>query len=112
MKTTVSIYDFRDQFHQCGRGDQFSYDGLRVLFEFLEEYEDSTGSEIELDVPELCCEYSEDTPKEIAENYGYTFDEDENEDEDTRHNAIIQFLNDRTTVCGVTKDGFIVYQAF
>ena len=112
MKTTISIYDFRDAFHQCGRGDQFSYDGLRVLFEALEQYEDDTGSEVELDVIGLCCEYSEDTPEEIAENYGYTFDEDENEDDETRQNAIIQFLNDRTWVCGVTDTGSIVYQQF
>ena len=112
MKTTISIYDFRDAFHQCGRGDQFSYDGLRVLFEALEQYEDDTGSEVELDVIGLCCEYSEDTPEEIAENYGYTFDEDENEDDETRQNAIIQFLNDRTFVCGVTDTGSIVYQQF
>jgi hypothetical protein len=43
MKTTISIYDFRDAFHQCGRGEQFSYDGLRVLFEALEEYEDDAA---------------------------------------------------------------------
>jgi hypothetical protein len=112
MKTTISLYDFRDAFHQAGRSNQFSHDGLRVLFEYLEEYEDSTGSEVELDVIGLCCEFSEETPEEIAENYGYAFDEDENEDEDTRRNAILQFLNDRTTVCGYTKDGSIVYQAF
>ena len=112
MKTTVYLHDLRTQFHEMGRGDQFSYDGLRVLFEALEQYEDDTGLEVELDVIGLCCEYSEDTPEEIAENYGYTFDEDENEDDETRQNAIIQFLNDRTWVCGVTKDGSIVYQSF
>jgi hypothetical protein len=107
MKTTVSIYDFRDQFHQCGRGDQFSYDGLRVLFEFLEEYEDSTDSEIELDVPELCCEYSEGTPEDIADAYGYDLEDDGNQ-----LNNVLDWLHDQTIVCGVTKDGFIVYQAF
>jgi hypothetical protein len=50
MKTTVYLHDLRTQFHQMGRGDQFSYDGLRVLFEALEQYEDDTGSEVELDV--------------------------------------------------------------
>ncbi len=43
MKTTVSIYDFRQAFHDMGRGEQFSYDGLRVLFEALEEWEDGGG---------------------------------------------------------------------
>jgi hypothetical protein len=35
MKTTVYLHDLHTQFHQMGRGDQFSYDGLRVLFEAL-----------------------------------------------------------------------------
>ena len=70
MKTTVSLYDFRDAFRQYDRANSFSYDGYRVLFEFLEEYEDSTGSEVELDVIGLCCEYSEGTPDEIARGFG------------------------------------------
>ena len=110
MKTTVSIYDFRDAFHQCGRGNQFSYDGLRVLFEFLAEYEDDTGSEVELDVIGLCCDFSEDTPEEIARDYGYTFEVDMDDDE--RRDELIQYLSDRTMVCGVTRDGSIVYQSF
>jgi hypothetical protein len=107
MKTTISIYDFRDAFHQCGRGDQFSYDGLRVLFEALEQYEDDTGSEVELDVIALCCEYSEDTPEEIAQNYGIDLEDDGNE-----LNNVLDYLHDHTMVCGVTKDGSIVYQSF
>jgi hypothetical protein len=46
MKTTVSIYMTCDAIPSMGRGEQFSYDGLRVLFEALEEYEDDTGSEV------------------------------------------------------------------
>jgi len=107
MKTTVSIYDFRDAFRQYGRADNFSYDGLRVLFKFLEEYEDSTGSEVELDVIALCCEYSEETPEEIAQNYGVDLEDDGNE-----LNNVLDYLHDHTMVCGVTKDGSIVYQSF
>jgi len=107
MKTTVYLHDLRTQFHQMGRGDQFSYDGLRVLFEFLEEYEDSTGSEVELDVIALCCEYSEETPEDVAKNYGIKLEDDGNE-----LNNVLDWLHDQTIVCGVTKDGSIVYQAF
>jgi hypothetical protein len=107
MKTTISIYDFRDAFHQCGRGNNFSYDGFRVLFEALEQYEDDTGSEVELDVIGLCCEYSEDTPEEIAQNYGIDLEDDGNQ-----LNNVLDYLHDHTMVCGVTKDGSIVYQQF
>ena len=109
MKTTVSIYDFRDAFHRMERGTSFSYDGFRVLFEFLEEYEESCGVEVELDVIALCCEFNESTPDEIAEDYGYEL---EGDDDDEKRENLIDWLNDRTMVCGVTDDGSIVYQAF
>jgi hypothetical protein len=107
MKTTISVYDFRQAFHDMGRGEQFSYDGLRVLFECLEEYEDSTGSEVELDVVALCCEYSEEMPEDVAKNYGIELEDDGNE-----LNNVLDWLHDQTIVCGVTKDGSIVYQQF
>ena len=55
MKTTVSRYDFERAFVDAGRKDQFSYEGLSVLFDYLEDYEDSTGEELELDVIAFCC---------------------------------------------------------
>lgn len=110
MKTTISLYDFRDAFRRADRTNNFSYEGLAVLFDYLEEYEDATGDSIELDVIALCCDYSEGTPEEIARDYGYAFDEEEDEDE--RRDNLIEWLNDQTMVCGVTEAGSIVYQSF
>jgi hypothetical protein len=39
MKQTVYFADFTAAFHRMDRGTQFTYDGLRVLFDWLEEYE-------------------------------------------------------------------------
>ena len=39
MKTTVNIHTFREEFNRMGRGNQFTYDGLEVLFDYLEELE-------------------------------------------------------------------------
>jgi hypothetical protein len=109
MKITISLYDFRDAFYQANRGTQFSYDGLRVLFECLEEYEEGTGSEVELDVIGLCCDFNESTPDEIARDYGHDL---EGEDDDEKRENLIDWLNNATMVCGVTEDGSIVYQSF
>jgi len=109
MKTTVNVYQFRDAFHSMGR-ENFSYDGLGVLFDYLEEYEDATGEEIEFDVVGLCCDYSEDSPKAIAESYGITLTDPD--DEDTTLDEVRDYLEYRTSVCGVTDDGAIVYQQF
>ena len=70
MKTTVTRHDFHDAFRRMGREDQFSYEGLNALFEYLEEYEESTGEELELDVIALCCDYAEySSLDEIIEEY-------------------------------------------
>ena len=58
MKQSISVYDFIDEF-QSMRPDNFSYEGLEALFDFLEEYEDEAGEEMELDVIALCYEFSE-----------------------------------------------------
>ena len=109
MKTTVNLYDFRQAFNDMGRGEQYSYDGLRILFEYLEQLGDDIGEEIELDVIALCCEYDEGNPKDIADAYGYEL---EGDNDDEKRDNLIDWLNNQTMVCGVTEDGLIVYQAF
>ena len=59
MKTTVSLFDFQDAFSDMNRESNFSYEGKKALFEYLENYEEETGEEIELDVIALCCEFTE-----------------------------------------------------
>jgi len=71
MIDTVTETMFIDTFKKV-RPDNFSYDGLKVLFEHLEEYEDSIDRQIEFDVIAICCDYSEyETEKELLENYDY-----------------------------------------
>lgn len=108
MKTTVSRYDFERTFADAGRKDQFSYEGLKALFEYLEQYEEDTGQEIELDVIALCCDYSEDTPEEIARNYSI---EIEGMDEDEIVDAVREYLMDQGAYCGEFPGGF-VYSSF
>lgn len=45
---------FHDAFHHMGRKDNFSYDGLNALYDYLDELE-----EYELDVIGLCCGFTE-----------------------------------------------------
>jgi len=58
MKMTLNFSQFIDNWPQ-DRKDQFSYEGKRALFEYLEQYEEDTGEEIEYDPIALCCEYTE-----------------------------------------------------
>jgi hypothetical protein len=108
MKQSVNFSDFVDAFRSMERYDQFGYEALKVIFEYLEEYEDSTGEEIELDVIAICCDYSVDTPLSIAETYGIEIDTNENDDEITQQ--VKDFLESATIMLGETDDGKIVYQ--
>ena len=59
MKQSINFDDFEKAFVDCGRGNQFTHEGLQTLFDMLEEYEEDTGEELELDVIALCCDFSE-----------------------------------------------------
>ena len=96
---------FRDQFAAHGRDNQFSYEGLELLFDYLEE----VAPEYELDVIALCCEYSEEMPLDIAQSYGIEVD---SEDDGEILDAVMAYLDDNTSVVGVTSSGAIVYACF
>ena len=97
MKQSVNMYDFERAFKNFER-DNFSYDGLKALFEYLEEYEDSTGEEVELDVIALCCEYAEyDSLKEYNDDYGTKYSE-------------IDAIQDDTTLIKIDDNSFIIQQ--
>lgn len=106
MKQTVYESDFRSAFHRMDRGTQFSYEGLGILFDYLEGFEQDTGEEIELDVIALCCEYAEETPEDIAASYDIDL---EDTDEDDHAQAVMDWLCDHTSVCGQTSTGSIIY---
>ena len=94
MKQTIYLGDFRDAFIRAGRKENFSYDGLEVLFDYLEEI--NPGGV--LDVIAICCEYIEMTLEELNEEYCEEF---ETLDDATK------WLNENTIVCGETDDSII-----
>jgi hypothetical protein len=96
---------FRDQFRQAGRGDQFSYEALNMLYEYLEDID----PQYELDVIALCCDYAEATPAEIANDYNLDVD---TENEDATFDAVREYLDDHSHIVGITSSGSIVYQQF
>ena len=100
MKKTVNFYDFEKAFSDFGRGEQFSKAGLSALFDYLEEYEEETGQELELDVIGLCCDFTEyENLEEFKEDY-------KNLDIDN-----LDDIRDHTTVIDIDGEAFII-QAF
>ncbi len=111
MKQSINFSQFCDAFRDMNRGDNFSYDGLRVLFDYIEDLDDQCDTDTELDVIAFCCEFSEyDSAKECAVDiYGFTLnteDYDAEEQEDTA----LEYLQDNTLV--IRFDSGIIIQDF
>ena len=111
MKTTISVYDFRDAFQRMGRTN-FSYEGLGVLFDYFEQYEESAGEEIELDPVAICCDFAEDDPETIAEQYGVAIMGCYSDDPEGVAQAVREHLEMNGAYIGETSTGDIVYQQF
>ena len=98
MKQSVNMYDFETAFKRYER-ENFSYEGLKALFEWIEEYEESTDTVIDLDVIALCCEYMEyDSLKEYNDYY------------DTKYSEIDLIQDDTTLIKIEGTERFIIQQ--
>ena len=100
MYSTVGFSDFYDGF--SSRRENFSYDGLQLLFDYFEEIEESTGEKIEFDPIAICCEYNEYTLEDFNR---------ENCTEFETLDEIQDYVNENSIVVGLT-DFTIVYLAF
>lgn len=109
MKTTVNKYQFRDAFISMGRENNFSYEGLGILFDYLEELEQDSAEEIELDVIAICCDFAEQHWKDIAADYSIELDE--NKDEEEQQEQVLDYLADEGVFIGISGD-LIVYRQF
>lgn len=80
---------FIDMFRKYNRLDNFTYEGLKELFEYLENLSDDIGEPIELDVIALCCDYYEGNAQDIINDY-----KDELEDmlNDEYYNGDIDYI--------------------
>lgn len=102
MIQTINLHDFRQAFHNMGRGEQFSYEALELIYNYLEEID----PDFDLDVIAICCDFEEMTPQEIADSYGIEIEEGEN-----LEGAVLCHLSHNTMVVGETSDT-IVFQSF
>ena len=95
MKETIREERFIDKFCQL-RPNQFTYEGLSALFEWLEQLEEEMGEEMEFDVIGLCCEYCEyDSLKEFQNEYGEEYE-------------TIEDIENETCVIPINEESFII----
>ena len=109
MKQTIDSGDFRMAFRDYDRTENFTHEGLDLLFDYFESLEQDTGEEIELDVIAICCEFNEDTFLDVARNY--SIDIADCDDDDEIRDTVLEYLNENTSVVGNT-DYSVVYACF
>ena len=107
MKDTINKNQFINWFRSNEQyKNNFSYEGLSALFDYLEEMEESTGEELEFDPVALCCEYSEyDSLEDLIADYidsGISWGDD----------VGIEYFENRTTVIKIEETNGIIIQQF
>lgn len=102
---TVSFNRFCDSFNGSYENN-FTYEGKRALYDYLEQYAQDLSENIELDPVALCCEYTE-------------YNNFEEFKKDYNNIETMEELENNTTVIPVNKvgynvikktDGFIILQ--
>ena len=94
MHITINKSQFRDEFKRAGRGNQFSYEALGLLFDYFEECE----PDYELDVIAICCEFVEMSEEEAREQY------------DIQQQTVDGMLVENTIYIGATDAGHVFAQ--
>lgn len=99
MKQTIGFREFEQAFCDMDRMDNFSFDGLCALFDYLEECEDELNAQIELDVIALCRDFQElQNIKQFNDSTGKTC---KNLGEIKQYTSVIPILG---------TERFIIYQ--
>jgi len=71
MVKQLNFEYFRKEFYDYGRENQFSLNGLKALYDFMLEYEETTGITYKLDVIGLCTEFTEyGSIEDVKKAYG------------------------------------------
>ena len=99
MKLELTASMFIDHVRQCGRFDQFGYEGWNALYEYYEEnYPDS-----ECDVISMCCEWS------LYENLE-EFNDDWNGGDTDNNYTMASLWSCTSMICIDNSESFLVQQ--
>ena len=91
----ITKSQFRDEFNSI-RPNNFSYQGLSVLYDWLVEYYEEAEKGYKLDVIAICCEYSEyESLEEFNKDYG-------------RDYKNIEQIDNLTTLIPIDSESFII----
>lgn len=113
MKKTLTTYEIAHELFQ-DKNANWSYNGAFALAEYLDEYEESTGEELELDVVAIRCDFAQyDSLQEWASEYGLDCIDlgvESDDDDETKEEAIREYIQERGQL--IEFDGGIITSSF
>lgn len=119
MKMTVNAWTMKRTFEECDR-DYYSMNGIDALLEYYDEIDEN----MEFDPVAICCDCTEYGGhgascdfSDLVNDYGYLLNRDEwmeenaldEYDEDLYIDALVEVLEDHTTVLSVCNGNKIVF---
>jgi hypothetical protein len=97
MKQSVNEYEFVKAFDDYNRSNSFSVEGRKALFDWIEQLDEDCGTDTELDVISICCEFTEyESFEELQGDYDSI--------------ETMEDLQDNTIVIPVGEEGLIIQQ--
>jgi len=66
---SINFSEFCNSFSEQ-YNNYFSYEGKRALYDYLEDYSEDEGKDVDLDIIALCCDYTE---YENLEEYNHNY---------------------------------------
>lgn len=118
MIKNICESEFIKLFKDYNRENNFSVEGRRALFNYLEQMEEETGENQEVDIISFCCEYSEfKNLNEYLNNYNTDINKEDFEEEnefnaEDYEKAVFEEIQNKTTLIkfGEDEEGFIIQQ--
>ena len=109
MKEEITESEFIHRFETMNRGNNFTYEGRRKLFEYLTNLEEDTGHIVELEIIAFCCDYNEYKDlKEYLGDYSTDLERKDYNSEEEYKEAVLEEISEKTTVIKIDEESFII----
>ena len=101
MINQLTTHDIAEALNNIECFGNNEYDACYTMAEWLEQFEEDTGEQMELDPVAIRCEFNLSTKQELVDTYSYSFN---SLDVDN----VIELLQDETIIIPVDGEYFIV----
>jgi hypothetical protein len=105
--TEITKSSFIDAFKRSSRKDQFSYDALGAIYEYLEDYSQDSGENVELDIVAICCDWIEMSWQDVVQSYDLDLSLSHCDTDEERIDAVEEYLQDQTQSVRLSDDSFV-----